>query len=281
MILEDGGWIYEIDTLDNENQRFDHFGCVKQIKYGNREFISEEKTPILYQNKGVGICSEFSASSPIGFDEAGQGDWFVKIGCGIMKKSGTKYSFNKQYSFIPLEVHCQKKDKQIQFFSEQEEIRGYAYQYTKCISINSNCLHINYRIKNTGNRVLKWQSYSHNFFAADLKNQTGYELYFENVKDLKFQNGEKILVSLKKGFQTCQLNQTESFYVAELEKEKRNGKVELIFPNNMKIVETQNFSPVKVKLWMAENCICPESFYEGCVMPGNTVEWMRSYCFGI
>ena len=49
----------------------------------------------------------------------------------------------------------------------------------------------------------------------------------------------------------------------------------------MKIVETQNFSPVKVKLWMAENCICPESFYEGCVMPGNTVEWMRSYCFGI
>ena len=114
-----------------------------------------------------------------------------------------------------------------------------------------------------------------------MKNQTGYELYFENVKDLKFQNGEKILVSLKKGFQTCQLNQTESFYVAELEKEKRNGKVELIFPNNMKIVETQNFSPVKVKLWMAENCICPESFYEGCVMPGNTVEWMRSYCFGI
>ena len=59
MILEDGGWIYEIDTLDNENQRFDHFGCVKQIKYGNREFLSEEKTPILYQNKGVGICSEF------------------------------------------------------------------------------------------------------------------------------------------------------------------------------------------------------------------------------
>ena len=109
MILEDGGWIYEIDTLDNENQRFDHFGCVKQIKYGNREFLSEEKTPILYQNKGVGICSEFSASSPIGFDEAGQGDWFVKIGCGIMKKSGTKYSFNKQYSFIPLEVHCQRK----------------------------------------------------------------------------------------------------------------------------------------------------------------------------
>ena len=100
MILEDGGWIYEIDTLDNENQRFDHFGCVKQIKYGNREFLSEEKNPILYQNKGGGICSEFSASSPIGFDEAGQGDWFVKIGCGIMKKSGTKYSFNKQYSFI-------------------------------------------------------------------------------------------------------------------------------------------------------------------------------------
>ena len=111
--------------------------------------------------------------------------------------------------------------------------------------------------------------------------KTTYLLYFENVKDLKFQNGEKILVSLKKGFQTCQLNQTESFYVAELEEEKRNGKVELIFPNNMKIVETQNFSPVKVKLWMAENCICPESFYEGCVMPGNTVEWMRSYCFGI
>lgn len=128
---------------------------------------------------------------------------------------------------------------------------------------------------------MKWQSYSHNFFAADLKNQAGYKLYFENVKDLKFQNGEKILVSLKKGFQTCQLNQTESFYVAELEEEKRNGKVELIFPNNMKIVEAQNFSPVKVKLWMAENCICPESFYEGCVMPGNTVEWMRSYCFGI
>ena len=68
---------------------------------------------------------------------------------------------------------------------------------------------------------------------------------------------------------------------AELEEEKRNGKVELIFPNNMRIVEAQNFSPVKVKLWMAENCICPESFYEGCVMPGNTVEWMRSYCFGI
>ena len=63
---------------------------------------------------------------------------------------------------------------------------------------------------------------------------------------------------------------------------KKKGMVRLnSYSNNMKIVETQNFSPVKVKLWMAENCICPESFYEGCVMPGNTVEWMRSYCFGI
>lgn len=59
MILEDGGWIYEIDTLDNENQRFDHFGCVKQIKYGNREFLSEEKTPILYQNKGLAYAVSF------------------------------------------------------------------------------------------------------------------------------------------------------------------------------------------------------------------------------
>ena len=85
MILEDGGWIYEIDTLDNENQRFDHFGCVKQIKYGNREFLSEEKTPILYQNKGVGICSEFSASSPIGFLFSRTKFWGMELRSDQMK----------------------------------------------------------------------------------------------------------------------------------------------------------------------------------------------------
>lgn len=47
MILEDGGWIYEIDTLDNENQRFDPFRVCETNKIWQQRVPFGRKNPYI------------------------------------------------------------------------------------------------------------------------------------------------------------------------------------------------------------------------------------------
>ena len=86
-ILESKKLLVEIGRMGMLNQRFDHLGYVHQIweKNSKISYLSEEPRPFPEENKGIGICEEFCASRPIGFDEAQEGDWFITPGCGILK----------------------------------------------------------------------------------------------------------------------------------------------------------------------------------------------------
>ena len=85
--LNGHGLCCQIDQMNEDNQRFDHAGYVKQVFYNGIPYLSEEMEPILLSNKGRGICSEFGASHPLGFEEAKAGGWFLKIGCGMLRRT--------------------------------------------------------------------------------------------------------------------------------------------------------------------------------------------------
>ena len=91
--LTSHGWTYDILKMNRENQRFDHLGHVGQVRNNGRVFLSEEKEPAVFCNKGKGICSEFTASRPVGFTDAEIGEYFLKIGCGLLRKTDENYSF--------------------------------------------------------------------------------------------------------------------------------------------------------------------------------------------
>lgn len=168
--LTSHGWTYDILKMNRENQRFDHLGHVGQVRNNGRVFLSEEKEPAVFCNKGKGICSEFTASRPVGFTDAEIGEFFLKIGCGLLRKTDENYSFRNVYEFIPIQTKISSGRDYACAEAEQEEVRGYAYKYKKTYHVEGNCLTISHCLRNTGNRNLQWESYAHNFFSVDFEN---------------------------------------------------------------------------------------------------------------
>ena len=61
-----------------------------------------EKMNIEDDNKyGKGFYNEFGMNAAIGYDETREGDWFHKIGIGLLKKDGGDYLFSRTYEIQP------------------------------------------------------------------------------------------------------------------------------------------------------------------------------------
>lgn len=98
MKLENEEWLVVVEPMDRSQRRFDHAGTVRQVIRKNDGccYLTRERLEKGGYCMGVGICSEFCASAPIGYQEAGAGEYYLKPGVGKFKKRGlpTGYSGN-------------------------------------------------------------------------------------------------------------------------------------------------------------------------------------------
>ena len=87
--------------LPNENynfSRFDWTGKIVKVKFKNILLSGDERTDVKQENNfGKGFYNEFGIDNALGFDEAKSGEWFHKIGIGLLKKEGDEYLFHKKY----------------------------------------------------------------------------------------------------------------------------------------------------------------------------------------
>lgn len=278
-----------IEGMKKINQRFDHCGCITQVHDNKRDinYLSKEENPVIKDNQGIGICDEFCASKPIGFEEAAIGEWFVKPGCGIMKKTGLKYKFTEKYPFNPIEVNTSKNENTIVFRAEQKEVNGYSYRYEKEYCLIGRELTITYKILNLGNKPILWQSYAHNFFlpgAYNVKN-LHVKVNANSIKGWECTEGDPILMwDDVKQLEVKNNPILPALYIADfdsnIENTKNNMSIE-IENNKMKcrIIESIDWNPIKLKIWIHEKCICPELFIEGNQCTNEEVQWKRKYSF--
>lgn len=273
--------------LENyQHARFDWTGKIVSVHYQKIPVFGVEKPNTSPKSSfGRGFYNEFGIENAIGYDETPVGDWFHKIGVGLLKKEEGPYDFSKSYKIKPASFQVEQTKSKLFIICTSELINGYAYILTKEIALSATGFELHYKLINTGEKTIRTEEYNHNFLAIDqlsvgkeylLKFPFSLEpnLFGENI------NPEKLV---KIGSKSIGFENTpkEVYFFSNLSRGKLvKPSWELIHrEKNIGIRETTNFETRKINLWGCQHVISPELFFDVIVDPGKTIEWSRNYHF--
>jgi len=275
-----------VDLPDKNYQgaRFDHCGKILSLKYDGL-CLSGSETGNMDgdQNSGKGFYNEFGIDLPLNFDKTPVGDWFHKIGVGLLKKINTPYFFKNAYEVKPLSFKVAYASTKIVMECTSPLLMGYAYKLKKEIELIESGFKINYYLKNIGEHEIVTNEYVHNFLIFnDQSIGTDYQLNFpfEIKPDLFIEtvNPEnKVII----GKDTIRFNADPSrdFFFSNLSgNELVKAQWELInMKQNLGICETGDFKTNAINLWGVPHVICPELFLDINLKPKEFKEWSRTY----
>jgi hypothetical protein len=264
--------------------RFDWTGKIVKVKYQNIYVSTTERPDCENEHHfGKGFYNEFGIDTALGFDETEIGGWFHKIGVGLLKKENHQYLFSKAYEIKPAEFNIRKETNKITINCKSQLINGYSYVLKKGIELLENGFTIKYNLKNTGDKLIRTDEYTHNFVAINK------ELIGRNyILKFPFQLQPKLFgaainpgkkVNIGQRDITFNSSPKEQFFFSNLSGDKAvNGAWELTNLNSqITIRETGSFQTNKVNLWGWKHVISPELFVDVCIHPGQSTEWSRTY----
>jgi len=271
--------------LANYNfSRFDWTGKIVSVKYKDIYISGREKQNDEDETKsGRGFYNEFGIDAAIGFDEAKEGEWFHKIGVGLLKKEGGDYLFSRNYEIKPAEFNVVANPDKINLSCKSPSVNGYSYELRKEIVLTESGFVINYYLKNTGEKTIITTEYDHNFIAINKELVSGdYLLKFPfSIRPELFNatvNPEgKVVIGNKE----ISFNGTpeEQFFFSNISGNKSvEASWELVnAKSKIGIRETGNFKTNKVNVWGWTHVISPELFFDINIKPGEEIEWSRTY----
>lgn len=285
-ILKNENLEIQIDLpLNNYNfSRFDWTGKIVSVKYKNNsisgvEILNDEDNT----QSGKGFYNEFGIDVAIGYNETKVGDWFHKIGIGLLKKEDGDYIFNKKYEIKPARFTVISQSDKIIISCNSELVNGYSYVLKKEICLIDNGFIIHYYLKNTGEKIIKTSEYTHNFITINEELlSSNYILKFPfYIKTKLFQENVNTEGKVEIGSKEITFNATpvEQFFFSNLTGgEKIDASWEIInTKNKIGLSETGDFKTNKVNLWGWKHVVSPELFFDITVEPEKEMEWSRTY----
>lgn len=266
--------------------RFDQTGKITDVIYKGTSFATIERTDGVDQNKfGQGFYNEFGLEIPVGFDAIEIGEWFHKIGVGLLKKDSNDYFFLNEYHIEKAEFDTILEKDRIRIKCSSALSHGYSYILTKDIILDDHSFRIEYSLENNGVMDIKTAEYVHNFISID-KDLIGknYLLKFPFELDPEsfaqsINTEEKVQIN---GSEITFKNPpNEPIFYSHLNGKKTvEATWELINLNKkLGIREIGDFTTSKVNLWGWTHVVSPELFYKVDVKPGETAHWKRAYEF--
>jgi hypothetical protein len=271
--------------LENYNfSRFDWTGKITSVKYKDIPVSGIERTDIEDDNKhGKGFYNEFGIEIPVGYNEAKEGEWFPKIGVGLLKKQGEKYLFTENYEIKPAEFKVESVPGKLIISCQSPLVNGYSYVLKKEIELTESGFVIRYLLKNTGVKLIATNEYVHNFLAIhnDLIGSSYILKFAFPIKPELFDASVNPEKKVEVGQSEITFNGTpaEQFFFSNL---TGNQNVDAYWEllntkNKIGISETGSFKTSKVNLWGWKHVISPELFFDIRVEPGQELEWSRTY----
>lgn len=274
----------ELPLENYQFSRFDWTGKIAKVLFQNKPISGFEQQSFQDEHRiGKGFYNEFGIDQALGFEEAQLGNWFHKIGVGLLKKENPVYHFNHPYTIKPAIFDVKKQHHKILFNCVGENVNGYAYVLKKTISINTDGFSIYYLLKNTGTKPIITDEYVHNFiqlnkelidkdyvlnFPFQLKPNHFIETVNTESKVIVGKNNFRFNATPEKDFFFSNLSGTET---VEAGWELQNTK------NNIGIFEKGSFNTNKINLWGWTHVISPELFYKINLLPGQSTEWSRTF----
>lgn len=150
--------------------RFDWTGKIVKVQYKGISFASRERKDEVNEDQfGKGFYNEFGIDSPLGFKDIKVGEWFHKIGIGLLQKTSDHYDFMNKYLIRPAKFVVEKKNESVTIKCISSLENGYAYNLSKDICLNSDGFEIHYQLRNTGAKQINTDEYVHNFISIGNK----------------------------------------------------------------------------------------------------------------
>lgn len=165
--------------------RFDWSGAISSLQYKGHDyygpwFDSVDPKVINWVNRDGeivdGPCGALEGpvdefQTPLGWDEAKPGGTFIKIGVGVLRKTGDKYNRYFPYDVVNPGKWTVKTHKDSVEFTQvlSDPELGYSYLYRKVVRLVKGKpeMVIERSLKNTGRLEIKSEVYDHNFLVLD------------------------------------------------------------------------------------------------------------------
>ena len=272
--------------LENyQESRFDWTGKIVHVEFEGIPVAGCELPNKVDTAYGQGFYNEFGMVSPIGFDEIDEGQWFHKIGVGLLRKDSSHYNFQRPYPIQPADFRVQSDMDQCTLTCRSELCSGYAYLLEKNIRLLDDGFAVYYELHNTGKKAIATEEYAHNFIsinAAPISADYQLNFPFEMRPELfgETVNGEGLveigarglgfLGTPKEPFFFSNLSGNRPVNAAWTLKQTKSG---------IGIREIGDFLTSAVNLWGSGHVISPELFMKVQVQPEQSISWTRKYQF--
>ncbi|MCX7933721.1 MAG: hypothetical protein N3A66_00500 [Planctomycetota bacterium] len=268
--------------------RFDWSGLVAQMEYRGRTCFSELKAPHdpLVHDHAVGTCEEFGMEGALGYDEAKDGETFIKIGIGRLEKppGDNRYSFSRPYRLVeafPWRIEAQAD--RVSFQQQAQGERGWGYAYTKTLILDAEAprLTICHTLKNTGSNVIRTQHYSHNMICLDQQPfGEDYTLRFPvAVSTRQRENLEKCgAVAQGQEIAFSQRLAGSLWFQLDADWSKCENWVEIVQRRTGTKLKISGDWPIaKFCVYAEASAVCPEPFLDINLAPGEEISWRIVY----
>ncbi|MDX2432218.1 MAG: hypothetical protein QNK35_14875 [Bacteroides sp.] len=148
--------------------RYDWSGAIGSAQYKGHEYFGFWKEIYDPEVGMVGPADTYKTAG-LGYDEAKPGDRFIRIGVGFLEKEDeAAYDYHNTYKLVDHGLwDIDQGEDWIRFTHTISSDFGYAYIYTKTVRLKKDGFEIEHILKNTGEKTIKTDQYSHNFFMID------------------------------------------------------------------------------------------------------------------
>ena len=291
MKISNGTLTIKLHTPDSvegyyRGTRFDWAGVFESIDYRGCNYCEpwfENYSPTMHD----AVCGPAEEFGPIGLQNISEGEPFLKIGVGILKKMEGEYDRFKLHEILDKGIHTHEiKDESVIFTHEIDSPVGYGYQYRKEIAITgTSSFCIRHSLTNTGEKTLDSNVYNHNFFtlgllATGVSRKLDFPFHPEGEWRAKYtevgftDSGIRFIRDLQKG---------ESVFTGNLHEA---GKGLDGSPNSFTLSESQNGRSVraicnrpmtKAVFWSNYRIACYEPYINFCIASGETFTFDIEY----
>ncbi|HEY6989024.1 MAG TPA: hypothetical protein VH369_11600 [Bryobacteraceae bacterium] len=279
------------DTGYYRGSRFDWSGVIESLTYKGHTYFGKwfARYSPTQHDAIMGPVEEFrSEDGALGYAEAKPGEYFVKIGVGVLQKpDDAKYSFARPYRIIAGGKRVVRPEAdRVEFLHELNDGNGYAYRYQKTVRLIGNKpeLVLEHSLKNTGKKVIDTSVYDHDFFMLD-NEPTG-----PNIR-VRFQFAPKAETDFK---DRAELRDNELIYKRELAARgdsvaswltgfgstaKDNDFAVENTKTGIGVREIGNRPLSQLNFWSIRTTVCPEAYIHMRIEPGHTFKWKITYQF--
>jgi hypothetical protein len=280
--------------------RFDWSGAVYSLRYKGHDFygpwfdrIDPKVINWVFQGPDIvsGPCSALEGpvdefQTVLGWDDAKPGGTFIKIGVGLLRKTGTEY--NRYFPYDVVDSGKWSIEKHTDSIVFQQELSdpgsGYGYVYRKIVRLVKGKpeMVIERSLKNTGKRQIQSNTYDHNFVVLD-KQPPG--------PDFTFKVPFQIQSSRPPRKEQAEIRGNEIVYKKTLSGEDQvavpiqgfsdNAKDNQIVIENKKVgagVRVSGDRPlIRNILWSIRTVLADEPYIAIDIQPGSEFTWKNTF----